>query len=130
MRSAFSGPEKADFSIPTNGDCEKTIRTISKIPKDSERSRASPGAFFSILVSRVREVVVSQHFRNHLQTQNLSEIWDFFFFGTGDCEKTTRTISKIPKDSERSRASPKILFFILVSEFGKWLFHNILEVVF
>ena len=49
--------------------------------------------------------------------------------GTADCEKTTRTISKIPKDPERARASPKKLFFILVSEFGKILCRNFLEVV-
>ena len=56
------------------------------------------------------------------------DIADFFIFRTGDCEKTTRTISKIPKDPERARASPKNVFFILVSEFGKMLFRNILEV--
>ena len=50
-------------------------------------------------------------------------------FGSGDCAKTTRTISKIPKDPERARASPKTFLFILVSEFGKWLFRNILEIV-
>ena len=54
---------------------------------------------------------------------------DFFFFGAGDSAKTTRTISKIPKDPERARASPRTLFFILVSDNGKWLFRNILEVV-
>ena len=54
---------------------------------------------------------------------------DFFNSGEADCEKIARTISKIPKDSERARASPKKLFFILVSEFGKWLFRNILEIV-
>ena len=53
---------------------------------------------------------------------------DFFKIRNPDCEKTTRTISKIPKDAERARASPQNTFFILVSEFGKWLFRNILEV--
>ena len=57
------------------------------------------------------------------------DIADFFISAWADCEKTTRTISKIPKDPERARASPKTLFFILVSDVGKWLFHNILEIV-
>ena len=54
---------------------------------------------------------------------------DFFISRAADCEKTTHTISKISKDPERARASPKSTFFILVSEFGKMLFRNILEVV-
>ena len=40
----------------------------------------------------------------------MSKKADFFFWSPADCEKTTRAISKIPKDSERARASPKTLF--------------------
>ena len=125
MRSTFLCQKKADFFQIRNPDCEKTTRTISKIPKDSERARASPQNTFFILVSEFGKWM----FRNILEIISKLKNLDFYQIRNPDCEKTTRTISKIPKDSERARASPKSAFFILVSEFGKMLFRNILEVV-
>ena len=88
------------------------------IPKDPERARASPKTLFFILVSEFGKML----FRNILEIISKLKNLDFFQIRNPDCEKTTRTISKIPKDSERARASPKTTFFILVSDIGKWLF--------
>ena len=125
MRLTYFGPKKAHFFIFGPGDCEKTTRTISKIPKDPERARASPKSTFFILVSEFGKML----FHNILEIISKLRNRENFVSARADCEKTTRTISKIPKDPERARASPKSTFFILVSEFGKMLFRNILEVV-
>ena len=107
MKCAFLGPQKAHFFISRAADCEKTTRTISKISKDPESTRASSETNFFILVSEFGKML----FRNILEIISKLRNREILVSACADCEKTTRTISKIPKDSERARASPKILFF-------------------